>query len=260
MFVCLFVYLFSINFDTPITLLQGKGKKLTYFLEGEDRAQRMRRISHERMRADRAGGPTDRDQRCVSASNLDYRGKIFTMQNGMVRELCQVPELSALCGDIRLFSPDDQNVSSSTSNDSDLGRALGQSPGDTFFSHHDQPSLSSVASASLSEDQHDTNDGSGCKAGADVTNGSAYGDLNPADVNGDCSPDTSNVLMSRVYASGPQGKLGSPDSAECQHTHQGECEEPSEMRCLLDDTRVRVTPPTRQLTHLLHGRTPETVL
>jgi hypothetical protein len=39
--------------------------------------------------------------------------------------------------------------------------------------------------------------------------------------------------------------------------------ESSEMRCLLDDSRTKITaPPRRQLNHLLHGRdaTPETVL
>ncbi|XP_041362492.1 guanylate cyclase 32E-like [Gigantopelta aegis] len=53
--------------------IKGKGDKWTYFLVGEDRSQRIRRISQERI--------SGKAQRCVSASNLDYTGKIFTSSN-----------------------------------------------------------------------------------------------------------------------------------------------------------------------------------
>ncbi|PVD39419.1 hypothetical protein C0Q70_02049 [Pomacea canaliculata] len=62
--------------------MKGKGKKMTYFLLSEDTSQRMRRISEERLSP---GGW--REQRCVSASNMDYNGKIFFMENGTVRKL-----------------------------------------------------------------------------------------------------------------------------------------------------------------------------
>lgn len=242
-------------------MFQGKGKKLTYFLEGEDRTQRMRRISHERMRADRAGGSIDRDQRCVSVSNMDYRGKIFTMQNGMVRDLCQVPEHPAPDTDSLLTSPDSYNVSSSASNESSHSDLAAEGVGARGpvdpVSQRSHPASSTPASGRPSDSPQDT---SGVKAADDVTSGSAYVDMDRANTSGDSASDAVNVPIPEVDVSGQQERLGSEVSAQCQHTYQAECQEPSEMRCLLDESRVRVSPPTRQLTHLLHGRTPETVL
>ncbi|XP_035824916.1 guanylate cyclase 32E [Aplysia californica] len=53
------------------TEMKGKGSLLTYFLHSEDQQHRYRRIS----RYKRMGS----DTRCVSASNLDYSGKIYSL-------------------------------------------------------------------------------------------------------------------------------------------------------------------------------------
>ncbi|CAL1540554.1 unnamed protein product [Lymnaea stagnalis] len=53
------------------TEMKGKGRLLTYFLQSEDQNHRYRRITRYRKMGN--------DGRCVSTSNLDYSGKIYTM-------------------------------------------------------------------------------------------------------------------------------------------------------------------------------------
>ncbi|KAK7111475.1 hypothetical protein V1264_011098 [Littorina saxatilis] len=242
--------------------MKGKGKKLTYFLVGEDRSQRMRRISHERMKE-------EREQRCVSVSNMDYRGKIYTMQNGMARDLTRVPEHPDPRG---LGNPDSQKHNSlvpsksSVSSDSDTLLSAGSASGvrssmGDVPSYHTQPSLSSFSSGQ-SDISNQTM----------VTNSSTGSTFTPNDPIHTPTPTAHCVNMNDYSSVNGAAVVSAPGvtngqsvpsvlvSADNPQTHQGGCEEPSEMRCLLDDSRTKVTPPTRQLSHLLHGRTPETVL
>uniref|UniRef100_A0A0B7BMG8 Guanylate cyclase domain-containing protein n=1 Tax=Arion vulgaris TaxID=1028688 RepID=A0A0B7BMG8_9EUPU len=56
--------------------MKGKGTLLTYFLKSEDQNQRYRRIySYKKMGS---------DGRCVSSSNLDYSGKIYSINGKSV--------------------------------------------------------------------------------------------------------------------------------------------------------------------------------
>ncbi|KAK7491894.1 hypothetical protein BaRGS_00016913 [Batillaria attramentaria] len=192
--------------------MKGKGKQLTYFLVGEDRAQRMRRISHERMVGNGNGG--DREQRCVSMSNIDYRGKIFTTQNGMVRDLGRVPEHVV-----------------------DTEHVLDSLPGKTDLA----PSAAT------------NNQDSQCSRAAH-----GNGPVSPAvDNPSDCSLASSSMEGSDFTSNGVTPAMTSSAS---DTTHAGEYDEPTEVLCLLDNSRSKVAAQPRPLTHLLHGRTPETVL
>ncbi|XP_076459366.1 guanylate cyclase 32E-like [Babylonia areolata] len=286
--------------------MKGKGKKLTYFLVGEDRTERMRRISHERLKRERAGFPTqDRDQRCVSVSNLDYRGKIYTMQNGMAHDLGGLPGMVSSNHHLRHLQPRTTMrtipdgfvppiTSSSSSNDSVDFSSLVGSPCSSSFQHvkndvpyYTLPSLSSIASSTAASDLQAhllataRPHSSEVTVTAEVMNGSAFtaNTTNTTDADSSVVSGTSSAaalphdfsdmeapLMSPTVSfgscDGGGGGGGGGDRKGQGQTgsHPGECEEPSEMKCLLDDSRSKVTPPSKQLSHLLHGRTPETVL
>lgn len=209
--------------------MKGKGKQLTYFLIGEDKAQRIRRISHDRLTSLRLG---DRDQRCVSVSNIDYRGKIFTTQNGTVRDLGRVPECSdsPLAHDHLLNNHQRANNHNGNLHSNLRGSERGNHLNGDGDGRRTQTEATKYLNDSCSHPGRDQS-------------------FRPSPISYAPCPDTTSSLVSS----------GMTPSASNQ-THAAECEDPSEVLCLLDDSRAKVTPETRSRTHLLHGRTPETVL
>lgn len=83
----------------------------------------MRRLSSKK-----SNGDGDRQLRCVSTGNMDYAGKLYSMQNGLVSELW------------RVYTP--QDAAEVKSSQTDHSR---------HTPYHERPSLSSIASSGCSD-------------------------------------------------------------------------------------------------------------
>ena len=235
---------------TLYRLTQGKGQKLTYFLEGEDRSQRMRRIS-----LGQTAMPQQDQVRHVSILDTGHKVKAAAMPNGMTKRLDRVAESSHPRGhDKQPTETADQPAVSSPPGAS----AVTVTEGPQVTPDRALPSLSSLLptdkDASLRPRADDV------IASSDVTD-DAHAAATPVDADSG-RPNSSPVSATpRVDASGLQRPLARGDSGDSSgEPHPDTCGEPSEMRCLLDDSRTKVTSTVRRGAHLQHRVTPESSL